>query len=98
METCPENTNEMVSCPFCGEGNEKETRFCVRCGKPLVKRRGTLSRNRPLFYGMIGLVLIAVVGFVLTRSGESALVGKVNGEGITRKEFSKRLERAKKLY
>jgi hypothetical protein len=29
---------------------------------------------------------------------ESKLVGKVNGEGITRKEFSKRLERAKKFY
>jgi D-Tyr-tRNAtyr deacylase len=29
---------------------------------------------------------------------ESKLVGKVNGEGITRREFSKRLERAKKFY
>jgi hypothetical protein len=29
---------------------------------------------------------------------ETNLVGKVNGEGITRKEFSKRLERVKKFY
>jgi D-Tyr-tRNAtyr deacylase len=29
---------------------------------------------------------------------ESKLVGKVNGEGMTRKEFSKRLERVKKFY
>ena len=29
---------------------------------------------------------------------ESKLIGKVNGEGITRKEFSKRLERVKRFY
>lgn len=98
METCPENINEMVSCPSCGEGNEKEARFCVCCGTPLIKRRAILSRNRYLFYGMTSLVLIGVAGFALMGSAESALVGKVNGEGITREDFIKRLERARKFY
>jgi hypothetical protein len=34
----------------------------------------------------------------LTGGLESKLVGEVNGEGITRKEFSKRLERVKRFY
>jgi hypothetical protein len=34
----------------------------------------------------------------LTGGLESKLIGKVNGEGITQKEYSKRLERAKRLY
>ena len=98
METYPENIDEIVSCPFCGEGNEKETRFCVHCGKTLTSKRRVWPKNRYLLYGMIGLVLIGVVGFFLVAGGESALVGKVNGEGITRKEFLKRLDRAKKFY
>jgi len=98
METYPENMNEIVSCPFCGEGNEKATRFCVHCGKTLTSKRRVWPRNRTLLYGMIGLVLIGVAGFTLIGGGESAMVGKVNGEGITRKEFSKRLEQTKKFY
>jgi D-Tyr-tRNAtyr deacylase len=34
----------------------------------------------------------------LTGRLESELIGKVNGEGITRKEFSRRLERVKRFY
>jgi D-Tyr-tRNAtyr deacylase len=34
----------------------------------------------------------------LAGRAESNLIGKVNGEGITRKEFSKRLERMKRFY
>ena len=45
-----------------------------------------------------GLILAGAIGYFLTGGLESKLVGKVNGEGITRKEFSKRLERAKKFY
>jgi len=101
METGPENANGIVACPFCGEGNEKEARFCVSCGTPFIKRRGVLSWKRYLLYGlygMISLVLVGGVGFALMGSGESALVGKVNGEGIPRKEFTKRLERMKRSY
>jgi hypothetical protein len=98
MKTCPENINGRVLCPSCGEGNEKGARFCVHCGGSPIEKRKIFSKNRYLFYGMISLVLIGVAGFALMGSGESALVGKVNGEGITRKDFIKRLERARKFY
>jgi hypothetical protein len=34
----------------------------------------------------------------LLSGSESKLIGKVNGEGITRQEFSKRLDRVKRFY
>jgi D-Tyr-tRNAtyr deacylase len=42
--------------------------------------------------------MVGAVSYFLTGGLESQLVGKVNGEGITRKEFSKRLERVKRFY
>lgn len=98
METHPENTDQIISCPICSGENEKKARFCVHCGKTLTSKRRIWPGNRYLLYGVMGIVLLGVMGFVLIGGGESALVGKVNNEGITRKEFSKRLERAKKFY
>ncbi len=89
---------DSVLCPFCGEGNEEGTRFCVHCGNPLTKERRIWPAIRYLLYGTMGIFLLVVMGFVLIGRGESGLAAKVNGEGITRKEFSRRLEQAKKLY
>lgn len=89
---------DSVLCPFCSEGNEEGARFCVYCGNPLTKERRIWPATRSLLYGMMVIVLLVVMGFVLIGGGESGLAGKVNGEGITRKEFSRKLEQAKKLY
>jgi len=98
MESHSENI-DMPLCPFCSEGNEKKARFCVHCGNPLPKKRKIRFTNRYILFGvLIGLILAGGIWYFLTGGLESKLVGKVNGEGITRKEFSKRLERGKKFY
>jgi hypothetical protein len=48
--------------------------------------------------GAVALILAGGVGFFWTGGLESKLVVKVNGEGITRKEFDKRVDRIKKFY
>jgi hypothetical protein len=88
----------MAACPSCGEGNEKGTRFCVHCGNRLPERRKILIGNRYILLGGMGLILIGIIAFFLLGGFESKLVGRVNGEGITRKEFSNRVNRAKKFY
>jgi D-Tyr-tRNAtyr deacylase len=47
---------------------------------------------------VIGLILAGAILYFLTGGSESKLIGKVNGEGITQEEFSKRLERVKRFY
>lgn len=97
MEEYP-NSLYFVQCPSCGEKNEKENRFCIHCGSPLQKRRGIHFRKRLLLFGMVIFVFIGGGFFLLRSSFESKFVGKVNGEGISRKEFSKRVDQIKKFY
>ncbi len=85
-------------CPSCNSGNEKKARFCVHCGNPLPRRRGNRFINRYVLAGTVSLILAGAIAFFWMSSFESKLVGKVNGEGITREEFSKRLERVKRFY
>jgi hypothetical protein len=42
--------------------------------------------------------LIGITFFFWINASESKLVGKVNGEGITREEFSRNLDRSRKFY
>ncbi len=88
----------MAVCPSCNGRNEKNTQFCVHCGNPLPRKRRFPLKNRYVLFGTIGLTLAGAIVSFSTGGAESKLVGKVNGEGITREEFSKRLERAKKFY
>jgi len=98
MESHSENI-DMISCPSCSQGNEKKARFCVQCGNALPReRKFRLTNRRILFGALIGLVLSGGAWYLLANGIETKLVGKVNGEGITRKEYSKRLERAKRFY
>ena len=97
METNSAGTNT-AKCPSCDGGNEKKALFCVHCGNPLPGRRRTPKKIRHIIFGVIGLILIGAIGLFWMGGCESKLVGKVNGEEITRKEFSKRVERAKKFY
>src|SRR4030065_2121705 len=97
MESHVENI-DMRSCPFCRQGNEKRSRFCIHCGNPLPRSQKTPFKKRHVLFGAISLILAGAIGYFLMGGLESKLVGKVNGEGITRKEFSKRLERVKKFY
>ena len=93
-----EEAFEMIPCPSCGGGNEKESSSCSHCGKVLREERKKLFKRRSFFFGGIGLVLILAIGFFVTRISQSQAIGKVNGEVITREEFSKRVEQTKKLY
>ena len=97
MESNSENIN-MAICSSCEGENEKAARFCVHCGNPLPRKRKFPFRNRYVLFGTIGLVLAGAAWYFWMGDLESKLVGKVNGEGIPRKEFSKRLEKAKKFY
>jgi len=90
-------SSDMATCPSCGEENEKGSRFCVSCGNPLPRRRPPF-RNRYVLFATIGLILGGMTLSFSMGGLESNLVGKVNGEGIARKDFSKRLERARKFY
>ena len=89
---------DTASCPSCSGRNEKRARFCIHCGNPLPRRRKVWTKKRHILFGGIGLILAGAIGYLLTGGIESKLVGKVNGEGITRKEFSKRVDHAKKFY
>jgi hypothetical protein len=97
METNAAGTNTAM-CPSCGGDNEKQALFCVLCRNPLPGRRRTSKKIRHIIFGAIGLILIGAMGLFWMGGCKSELVGKVNGEAITRKEFSKRVERAKKFY
>ena len=97
MESCSGSTDR-VECPLCGEGNEKGTQFCVHCGNPLPIRRKTWVKNRYILSGAIGVISTVMLVFFGMGGFERKLVGKVNGESITRSEFSKRVDRAKKFY
>jgi hypothetical protein len=88
----------LIACPSCGEGNEKGNQFCVHCGNPLPKREETRFKRRHIFLGIIGLTLVGGIGLFCIGALQSKLVGKVNGEGITRKEFLKKVDRAKEFY
>jgi hypothetical protein len=90
--------NDKAPCPSCGEWNEKGNQFCIHCGNPFPRKKRFLFRNRYVLFGAIGLILAGGIAYFLTGGLESNLVGKVNGEAITRQEFSKRLERVKKFY
>ncbi len=97
MESHPENF-DIDPCPFCGEGNDRKSRFCVHCGKPLMRRRNSLFTSRSILLGIIGLLLVGGILLLWRLGSESKLVGKVNGEGITREEFSRKVDRLKKFY
>ena len=87
-----------TACSFCEGEIEKGARFCVHCGNSIPRKRRNRLANRFIRFGIIGLVLAVAIGFFWTRGLESKLVGKVNGERITRKEFTQRLDRARKFY
>jgi len=88
----------LIACPSCDEGNENENQFCVHCGNPLPRRGRIGFTSRYILFAVISLILAGAISYVLAGGLESRLLGKVNGEEITRKEFSMRLERAKKFY
>jgi hypothetical protein len=97
MESNSVSPNTAI-CPSCEGENEKKARFCVHCGNQLLKRKETCFKKRYILLGIIGLALVGGIRFFWVGTLQSKLVGKVNGEGITRREFSEKVERAKKIY
>jgi SurA-like protein len=98
MESHSGKIHTTISCPSCNGGNDKKTRFCVHCGHPLLEKRRIRFASRSILVAVIGLILAGAVLYFLKGGPDSKLVGKVNGEGITREEFSRRLERVKRFY
>ena len=97
MKTDSENTQRSI-CPSCEGTNEEGSGFCVHCGGSLPTERKGRFKKRHLLFGGIGLLLIGMTFFLWINVSESKLVGKVNGEGITREEFSRNVDRLKKFY
>ena len=85
------------TCPICGGWNEYGSRFCIHCGNSFPrKKRARLAK--PYILAGIVIMTLGLFAFFLIYSPESREVGRINGEGITREEFSKRIARAKKFY
>ena len=97
METSPEKPDTGMICSHCGQERKEKARFCVSCGNPFPQS-SVGRKRRYVLYGTVILVCMAVFGSFLITAGESSLVAKVNGQGISRKEFSKRMDRAKRFY
>jgi hypothetical protein len=89
---------DVAACPSCSQRNEKRARFCVHCGNPLPRRKKVWTKKRHVLLGAVGFIMAGAIGYLLTGGIESKLVGRVNGEEITRKEFSKRVDQAKRFY
>ncbi len=93
-----ENHSGTSICSSCNGENEKKARFCIHCGNPFPRKRKFPFRTRYILFGAFGLILVGTIASFSMGGLDTNLVGKVNGEGITRKDFSSRLERAKKFY
>ena len=96
MENDSQGTR-LAICPSCGISNEMKNHFCVHCGNLLLRRRTRLI-NRYTLAGAIIFILTGAIGLFFMGDLKPKLVGRVNGEGLTRKEFLKRVDRVKKFY
>lgn len=86
-------------CPSCSGMNEQESQYCIHCGHSIPSERKRIIRIRSLvLLSLLGLLLGGGIWYFSKGNEESKFVGKVNGEGIARKEFSARVERMKKFY
>ncbi|MBM4348359.1 MAG: hypothetical protein FJ106_00435 [Deltaproteobacteria bacterium] len=90
------NPNE-TPCPSCGGGNSQQNLYCTHCGQSIPQERRKVKTSTVLI-GLMGLVLASIAWYFISSGLESKLVGRVNGVEITRKEFSNRLDRAKRIY
>ena len=97
MENHSENIQRSI-CPSCEGTNAEGSGFCVHCGASLLTTKRGRFKKRHLLFGGLSLILIGITFFFWIIAPESKLVGKVNGEGITREEFSRNVERSRKFY
>lgn len=91
-------TIDRAACPSCNGEVDSNAQFCIHCGKGLLKNKKSILAKRLMLLGIVGLLLAA--GFILIgrTNSESKLVGKVNGEEISREEFLKKVDRFKRAY
>jgi hypothetical protein len=88
----------MSICSSCGQENETQSQFCIYCGNPILKRGKINFKRHYLLLGLIGLILIVSILFFMIEVFNNKFIARVNGEGITRKDFLKRTNQAKKFY
>jgi len=88
----------MSICSSCGQENETQSQFCIYCGSPILKREKTYFRKHYFILGIIGLILTGSILFFGIEVFNNKFIARVNGEGITRKDFLKRTNQAKKFY
>ncbi len=89
--------NRSITCPACDGGNEAQNLFCVHCGQTLPREKKRV-KTPMLLLGLAGFVLAGIVGYFIANGIGSKPMARVNDEEITQKEFSNRLDRAKKLH
>jgi len=97
MEDRLKNIN-MSICSSCGQENETQSQFCIYCGNPILKRGEITFKRHYLLLGLISLILIVSILFFVIEGFNNKSIARVNGEGITRKDFLKRTNQAKKFY
>ena len=51
-------------CTYCGADLNGNTKFCVKCGKPLYKGTNSIKERKPFDVGIIFLVLVIILAFV----------------------------------
>ena len=89
---------EMTPCSFCSQEIEEKNQPCVYSENPPPEKGKRRLINRIILAVTIGLFLFGVTAFLWMGDSESKPVGRVNGKEISKEEFAKRLDRAKKTY
>jgi uncharacterized protein (DUF983 family) len=73
----PEESPDLVRCPYCGYENARSARYCNQCGKRLPGWLTALLRDSDL--GAVSIVVTVVGTFVLPFPLVSPIVGLVLG-------------------
>jgi len=89
---------DITICSSCGQENETQSQFCIYCGSPILKGAKNYFRKHYFILGIIGLILAGSILFFWIEVFNNKFIARVNGEGITRKDFLKRTNQAKKFY
>lgn len=89
------NNLDLAKCPSCKNENEKDVKFCVHCGSRI---RDKISTIKWFLFLIISFILIGGIFFFWLNNPGSKPIASINGDIITKREFSKRLKMIKKIF